>query len=324
MNFYAFTAAKETVTETIAETVSETVAETKESLDTMDAAIQSAINENIDMNAIEKFFNELPEKALSLGIRVLLAIVVFIIGSYLIKAVRKLVRKSVEHTSADKGLVQFLDSLTKAILYVLLVMIIASSFGLDATSVVALVGSVGVAIGLAIQGSLSNLVGGVLILMLKPFKIGDYIIEDSHGNEGSVEQISLFYTKLKTLDNKIVVLPNGNLANTSMTNVTGSGERMLVMTVGISYHSDIKLAKETIENIIKEDKHIDQKRQKQVYVDALSDSSVDIGMRCWVKTKDYWATKWRLLETIKDRFDEVGVVIPFNQLDIHFDQDMTK
>lgn len=320
MNFYALLTAKETITETLVETV----AGTEETVDSVDAVLQSAINENIDMNAIEKFFNELPEKALSLGIRVLLAILVFFIGSYLIKIVRRIVKKSVEHTSADKGLIQFLDSLVKTILYVLLVLTIASSFGLDATSVVALVGSVGVAIGLAIQGSLSNFVGGVLILMLKPFKIGDYIIEDSHGNEGTVELITLFYTKLKTLDNKIVVLPNGNLANTSMTNVTGSGERMLVMTVGISYHSDMKLAKETIESILKSDEQVDQNRQIQVYVDALADSSVNIGMRCWVKTKDYWATKWRVLETIKERFDEIGVVIPFNQLDIHFDQDMTK
>lgn len=283
--------------------------------------IEEALNENINVSAIEKFFNELPEKALGLGVRVLLAIIVFIIGTYLIKLVRKIIKKSVEHANAEKGLVQFLDSVTKVILYVLLFLIIGSSFGLDAASVVAVVGSAGVAIGLAIQGSLSNFVGGVLILLLKPFKVGDYIVEDSHKNEGTVEQITMFYTKLKTLDNKIVILPNGSLANTSMTNVTGSGERMLVLTIGISYTSNIQLAKDVVLDILGKDDAIDQKRQILVYVDELGSSSVNIGLRCWVKTADYWATKWRLLESIKLAFDEKDVVIPFNQLDVHLDRE---
>lgn len=304
-------------TETMVETLAETL-ETHENV--LDTALDTAISENIDMNAIEKFMDELPEKALSLGVRVLLAILVFFIGSYLIKLVRKIIKKSVEHANAEKGLVTFLDSLVKTLLYVLLILTIASSFGLDATSVVALMGSIGVAIGLAIQGSLSNFVGGVLILLLKPFKVGDYIIEDSHKNEGTVEQITMFYTKLKTLDNKIVVLPNGNLANTSMTNVTGSGERMLVMSVGISYSSDIKLAKHLIEDLLKSDEKVDHNRQVQVYVDELAESSVNIGFRCWLKTADYWTTRWRLLETIKLTFDENGVEIPFNQLDVHMSE----
>lgn len=282
--------------------------------------IENAISDNIDVNAMEKFFRDFPEKALSLGVRVVLAVIFFLIGTYLIKIIRKIVKKSVEHANGEKGLAQFLDSFTKVVLYILLLAMIATNFGLDATSVVAVVGSAGVAIGLAIQGSLSNFVGGVLILFLKPFKVGDYIIEDNHQNEGTVVEITMFYTKLKTLDNKIVVLPNGNLANTSMTNVTGSGERMLVLTVGISYTSDIVFAKETVKEILLQEEKVDHQQQILVYVDELGASSVNIGIRCWVKTEDYWSTKWRLLEVIKLTFDERGITIPFNQLDVHINQ----
>ena len=161
------------------------------------------------------------------GIRVLLALVFFFIGRILIKWIRKIVRRSIERSSADKGVEQFVDSVLKFALYFLLIFSIASKFGVDTTSVAALIASGGVAIGLALQGSLSNFAGGVLILLLKPFEVGDYIIEDSNGKEGTVKEIQIFYTKLSTIDNKTIVIPNGMLTNNSLTNATAKDERRL-------------------------------------------------------------------------------------------------
>lgn len=271
----------------------------------------------VNTGVIENFLKELPEKALGLGVRILLAIVVFFIGTQVIKLVRKILKKSLTRAKADVGVVQFLDSLIKAVLYVLLIFMIASSFGVDAASIVALIGSAGVAIGLALQGSLSNFAGGVLILLLKPFRVGDYIKEDNKGNEGTVTEIQLFYTKLKTGDNRIIVLPNGTLANTSMTNVTEAKTRRIDIVVGISYDADIKKAKELLLNMMRADEGTLKDQDMLVYVDALAESGVNIGLRCWVKKEDYWNVKWRLTENTKYTLDEAGISIPFPQLDVH-------
>lgn len=161
---------------------------------------------------IASFLDTLPEKALNLGIRIGLALVFFFIGMQLIRLIRKIIRKSMNRAGAEIGVIQFVDSFVKASLYIILILTLASSFGVDAASIVALLGSAGVAIGLAVQGSLSNLAGGVLILLLKPFKVGDYIVEGSSGKEGTVKEIQIFYTKLLTYDNQTIILPNGNLA----------------------------------------------------------------------------------------------------------------
>ena len=271
----------------------------------------------VDAGVIENFLKELPGKALNLGLRILLTVVVFFVGTQLIKLVRKIVKKSLTRAKADVGVVQFLDSLIKAVLYVVLIFMIAANFGVDAASIVALLGSVGVAIGLALQGSLSNLAGGVLILLLKPFRVGDYIKEDNKGNEGTVTEIQLFYTKLKTVDNRIVVLPNGTLANTSMTNVTEASTRRVDITVGISYDADIKKAKELLLAMMRADEGTLKDQDMTVYVDALADSSVNLGLRCWVKKEDYWDVKWRLTENTKYTLDEAGISIPYPQLDVH-------
>ncbi len=271
----------------------------------------------VDTGVIENFLKELPGKALNLGLRILLTVLVFFIGTQLIKLVRKIVKKSLTRAKADVGVIQFLDSLIKAILYVVLIFMIASNFGVDAASIVALLGSAGVAIGLALQGSLSNFAGGVLILLLKPFRVGDYIKEDNKGNEGTVTEIQLFYTKLKTGDNRIIVLPNGTLANTSMTNVTEAATRRVDIVVGIAYDADIKKAKELLLDMMRADEGTLKDQDMVVYVDALADSSVNLGLRCWVKKEDYWDVKWRLTENAKYTLDEAGISIPFPQLDVH-------
>ncbi len=246
-----------------------------------------------------------------------LAIIVFIIGKKLIDIIRKIVRRSLEKSTVDKGVEQFTDSLLKCVLYFILIISLVKQFGVDTTSLAALLASGGVALGLALQGSLSNFAGGVLILLLKPFVVGDYIIEDAHGNEGTVKEIQIFYTKLATIDNKTIVIPNGSLSNTSLTNVTAKDERRLDIIVGIAYDSDLKKAKQLIETILREDEKILQEEQIVVYVDNLGESSVDIGLRAWVRTEEYWTTRWRVLEEIKLTFDREGIDIPFPQVTVH-------
>ena len=280
--------------------------------------------EEIDLTVVEKFLRDLPERALNLGIRVVLALVFFIVGVQCIKLLRKIIRKSLERANADVGVTQFLDSFIKIGTYAILIMLIATSFGVDATSIIAVFGSAGVAIGLALQGSLSNLAGGVLILILKPFKVGDYIIEDTNKNEGTVTEIQIFYTKLTTPDNKTIILPNGTLANSSLTNVTHAPYRRNEIKIGISYDSDIKTAKKVLQNLLDGDTGVLQDMDKLVFVDELADSSVVLGVRCWFKNDDFWQGRWRLIEEAKYALEEKGIVIAYPQLDVHIQQTTVK
>lgn len=278
--------------------------------------IEAIAGEEIDVGLLQSFLQELPDKALRFGIRVLLALIVFLIGSQLIKLVRRILKRSMKRGNADVGVVQFLDSFVKITLYVILAFAIASGFGLDAASVVALLGSAGVAIGLAIQGSLSNFAGGVLILLMKPFKVGDYIIAEN-GNEGTVTEIQIFYTKLATADNRIVVIPNGALSNSSLINASAMPRRRIDISVGISYQADIRKAREVLTELLEADEKVLQEQEKRVFVNSLGESAVVLGVRCHVASEDFWETKWRLTENIKYALDEAGISIPYNQLDVH-------
>lgn len=282
-------------------------------------SILADVEEKVQKGAVQEFLSALPEKALNLGLRIFLAAVFFLIGVRLIKLLRKIIRKSMERANAELGVIQFVDSFVKATLYVVLVMGLASSFGLDAASVVAVLGSAGVAIGLAIQGSLSNLAGGVLILALKPFRVGDYIKESYSSQEGTVTEIQIFYTKLLTPDNQTVILPNGNLANNSLVNITMQEARRMDITVGISYRADLKKAKEVLSRMLEEDEAVLKDRDRLVFVSELGSSSVVLGVRCWFRQEDFWQGKWRITENCKLKLDENGIEIPYNQLDVHLD-----
>lgn len=277
-------------------------------------------NPQVDPTAIQKFLEELPDKLLRFGVKVLIAALVFIIGMQLIKLVRRIVHSSMERHNTDVGVRQFADSFLKYALYILLIFLVASGFGINVASMVALLGSAGVTIGLALQGSLSNLAGGVLILLLKPFRVGDYIIESSGKNEGTVKAIQIFYTTLETMDKNIVMVPNGSLSGSSVTNYSCNPKRRMLATVGISYNSDIRLAKEVIQKVLAEESRVLQDEPKQVFVDELGDSAVVLGVRCSFRNEDYWEGKWAVTEKIKLALDEVGVQIPFPQLDVHFDK----
>ena len=278
------------------------------------------IADEIDIGIIQSYLQELPDKALRFGVRVLLALVFFVIGAQFIKLVRRIVRRSLKKNNADVGVVQFLDSLIKAVLYVLLLFLIASGFGLDATSVVALLGSAGVAIGLAVQGSLSNFAGGVLILLLKPFRVDDYIKVDNDGHEGTVKEIQLFYTKLATPDNYVVIIPNGSLANSGITNISMLGERKMDIPVSISYDADIRKAKEVLLNVLEGDEAVMKDKDHRVFVQELADSGVVLIVRCWADNEMYWECKWRLTELIKYALDDAGIAIPYPQMDVHIAQ----
>lgn len=278
--------------------------------------------EEIDVGLLQSYLQKLPETALRLGIRVLLALLVFFIGTQLIKLLCRVLKKAMVRGNADVGVIQFLNSFVKISLYVILIFFIASGFGLDAASVVALLGSAGVAVGLAIQGSLSNFAGGVLILLLKPFKVGDYIV--TTGGEGTVTEIQIFYTKLATGDNRLVVIPNGELSNSSMINVTAMPRRRIDIPVGISYQADIRQAREVLLELLDDDDKVLQDQDKKVFVDNLGDSAVMLNVRCYATAEDFWETKWRLTENIKYALDRAGIEIPYNQLDVHWSGEAAK
>lgn len=269
------------------------------------------------VNIFKAYMEQLPQKALNLGVRILLALLFLAIGMWIIKMIRKIVKHSMTKAKVDTGVIQFTDSFIKVCLYVILLFMIAGSFGLDAASVVAVVGSAGVAIGLALQGSLSNFAGGILILILKPFRVGDYIKEDSKGNEGNVTEIQMFYTKLLTVDGRTVVLPNGTLANTSLVNYTTAQFRRLDVTVGISYDADIKIARKALYDYVYANELVIKDRDIIISVDELAESSINLSVKCYVKTDDYWTLRAQILEGIKGALDEAGVLIPFPQLDLH-------
>lgn len=281
--------------------------------------VAETVSENVNFMSLEALKDYLAghlPTAVDFLVKLIIAVIVLLVGMRVIKFVRKLVRKTLAKTSLDEGLKQFLDHLLNVALYFVLIMLILGSFGVTASSVIAIVGSVGLSVGLALQGTLSNFAGGVLILFLKPFKVGDYIHEDTNGNEGFVSEIQLFYTKLVTLDNRTIVLPNGALSNCSLTNFNQQEKRMIDLKVGVSYQSDLKKAKEVIGEVMMSDPARLKEEEAKVFVSELADSAVVIGLRVWVKTEDFWEAKWRMTENIKYALDENGIEIPFPQMDV--------
>lgn len=257
---------------------------------------------------------------LNFALQVVIAFAVYAVGSKIISLIVKMVSRAMDKRETDEGVKQFLLPLIKYFLYIILIFSIMGLFGIATTSAVAVLGSAGVAIGLALQGSLSNFAGGVLILLLKPFRVGDYIIEHAGGNEGTVAEISIFYTKLMTVDNRVVVVPNGTLANCSITNVSDVDRRRVDIAVGIAYEADIKKAKEVLFKVAEEDEARLPEEEAVVFVDSLGDSAVNMGIRVWVKAEDYWPAKWRLTENVKYVLDEQGISIPYQQIDVQIKQ----
>ncbi len=288
----------EPATEVIGESLKETVEKANQFLDHLENMVPSMIN---------------------FGINILIAIVIFGFGKILIQCLLKICNKFFDKANMEISVKKFLLSLIKTILFLILAITICGQLGIETTSFIAVIGSAGLALGLAFQGSLSNFAGGVLILLMKPFKVGDYISESGTGREGTVQQIDICYTTLITPDNKKVVIPNGNLSNSSLTNASAFEKRRVDIEVGVSYSTDISEAKAEMENLANNHALILKEEEIFSFVSNLDSSQVTLGLRVWCLTSDYWTVKFDLTEGIKQRFDEKGIEIPFNQLVVHLD-----
>lgn len=269
---------------------------------------------------IKTYLQNFMPSLLSFLVQLLIALVVIWIGSRLIRWIVRIMKKALERSNAEAGVVSFLCSLVRYALYFVLGMIVLSQFGVTTGSVVAVLGSAGLTLGLALQGSLQNFAGGVLILILKPFSVGDYIIVDGSTTEGTVESISIYYTRLLTIDHRMIMVPNGNLSNSSITNVSKMDKRRLDLVVGVSYDTDLALAKKVLKEVVDKEKEVLVDEPIQIFVAELADSSVNLGVRVWVKNSSYWETKWRMTEKIKNSFDSNNISIPFPQLDVQIKQ----
>ena len=247
-------------------------------------------------------------------LRIALVLVIFFVGRKLIKNIVSLCDQALKRHGMEVTVRRFFCNVINALGYICMLGILLQTVGLTATSLTALVASAGVAVGLALQGSLSNFAGGVLILLMKPFVIGDYIVQGN--TEGTVKEIGLVYTELITADNRLIVIPNGTLIDSSIVNVTATGKRRLELSVGIGYKSDLKKAKEVLIRLGENDPARDPENPVNVFVSELAESSVNLGLHVWVLSSEYWNAKWRLTENIKMAFDEEGIEIPFKQVEI--------
>ena len=247
--------------------------------------------------------------------KLLLAILTLIIGLWIIKFVAKVFNRSMTAGKVDESLKKFLLNLLSILLKTILLISVASMIGIATTSFVAILGAAGLAVGLALQGSLANFAGGVLILLFKPYKIGDVI--EAQGFVGSVSEIQIFNTVLKTPDNKTIIIPNGSISNGNIINYSNEPQRRVDFVFSIGYNDDIATAKNVLYEIIEEDDRILKDPAPMVVVAELADSSVNINFRVWCKTTDYWTIYFDMFEKVKLAFDKAGVSIPFPQQDVH-------
>ena len=266
---------------------------------------------------MEKLLDKLNDLWVDAGLKLIYVIIIWFVGVKLIKLLIKLIKKGRLFNRLDKSISSFLISFISATLYIILIITIATVIGIPSTSIITLLGSAGVAIGLAMQGGLSNIAGGLVILIYKPFKVGDFI--DTHADSGNVKSISLFYTTLVTIDNKIISIPNGNLANSSTVNYSKEKERRLDINIDVSYDNDIEKVKKVLNRIINKDERISKDKDVFVRLTDYKESSMVYTIRVWVNNSDFWNVKFDLLEEIKKEFDKEDISIPYNQLDVHLD-----
>ena len=270
----------------------------------------------IDWKAAETWLINIGGAALDFLVKVLLALLAYFIVKKILGKFCRWLAAQMERKNVDVSIRGFILSLIKYGVMIFTVVTIVVNLDLvQASSIAALIASAGVGISLALQGGLSNFAGGVIILLLKPFRTGDYIIVPEAQVEGTVKKIEMYYTTVTSIDNQVIMVPNASLTNNTVTNVTAMDRRKLEVKVGVGYQTDLKLAKEILKQLLEEDSRVEEK-DRQVFVDSLGDSSIIIGFRAWVKTEEYWAVKWEMNEKIKAQFDEKGIEIPYNQLDV--------
>ncbi len=271
------------------------------------------INEKV--SKFSELMDGMVDKVFDFGLNLLIAVIIFLIGKVVLKILRKILKDIFQRSNVDVGVVRFIDSIVKVLGYVIILIVICSQIGIQTTSFITLLGTAGVSVGLALQGSLSNFAGGVLILIAKPFVVGDYIAVE--GTEGTVQKIDIIYTRLNTVDNKVITLPNGNLANSVVTNYTKEKIRRVDLSVGIHYEDSVDQALKIATEVMSGCEFLKKEKDNQVVVRELAEHSVTLQIRMWVDTDDYWPAYFSMNQKVKEEFEKNGIRIPYNQLDVH-------
>ena len=272
----------------------------------------------INIEKIEHYAQMLGEMGLTYGIQLLLAVVVYLVGNFIIKRIVKLVEIALSKKKVEVTLHRFLLSILTTLLKAIQIIVFASMIGIETASLIAVLGAAGLAIGLALQGSLANFAGGVLILLFRPFKNGDAI--KAQGYVGVVEEIQIFNTILKTFDNQRIIIPNGLLSNGCVTNINVNGTRRVDMVFGIGYDDDITQAKTLLRSLIEADSRVLKDQAIDIWVGEHGDSSVNLFVRPWTTAEDYWGVYFDMMENVKVEFDKAGISIPYPQQDVHMHQ----
>ncbi len=267
---------------------------------------------------MENLWEKLADWSTIYGIKIIGAIAIIVIGRIVISILTGIIGRLMKRADTDETLTKFILKLTKISLLTFVFIAALGTLGVQTASFVAIIGAAGLAIGFALQGSLSNFASGVMLIVFRPFKVGDYV--EAGGNSGVIEEISIFNTIMKTPDNKKVIIPNSQVTGGSIVNYSAKEDRRVDMVFGIGYNDDIKLAKETLEEIVKSDSRVLAEPAPTIAVSELADSSVNFVCRPWVKTADYWGVYFDITEKVKLTFDEKGISIPFPQQDVHMHQ----
>lgn len=267
--------------------------------------------------ALQQLLQSITPSLTKLVFNIVISIIIFFIGKKLIGFLLKLLDKFLAKTSIDVGVAKFLSSAARTCMYAILIFMIVGQLGVNTASIVTVMGAAGLAISMSLQGSLANVAGGILILLMKPFRVGDYVMT-SFG-DGTVQAIGLVYTTITTVDNRVLTIPNGTLANSAVTDASMMPERRLDISVGISYDSDIRKAKEIMEEVYRSCPAVIVDKGINVHVSSLGDSAVVIEAFGWVPGSEFLSSKWYVTEEVKLRFDEGGIKIPYPQMDVHLD-----
>ncbi len=267
------------------------------------------------MENMEGVIEKIGELLTLYGLKVVAAIVIFIIGRIVARFIEKMLQKMMKKKDVDQAIISFVGSLTYAAMMIFVILAALNQLGIQTTSFIAIIGAAGLAIGLALQGSLSNFASGFLLIIFKPFKVGDFI--EAAGTMGTVENISIFTTELSTPDNKTVIIPNTKMTGDNITNWSTKGTRRVDLTAGIGYGDDIDKARQVINDVLAAEERILKEPASTVAVVEMADSSVNFVVRPWVKAEDYWPVYFAVTENIKKSFDKEGISIPFPQRDVH-------
>ena len=267
---------------------------------------------------MEQLLEKLIDWGSTFGIKLIAAIAIFIIGRMIAKGISKMIKKVMDKKNVDNTISSFASSLTFSALFIFVILAALSQVGIQTTSFMAIIGAAGLAIGLALQGSLSNFAAGFLIILFRPFKLGDYV--DAGGVSGSITKISIFTTEINTVDNKRIIVPNAQIMNGTITNYTAEKTRRVDLTFGVGYEADISKVKDILNKIIKEHKLVLKDPEPFVRLGNLGDSSIDFTVRVWSKTEDYWTVHFDLIESAKEEFDKANISIPYPQMDVHMIQ----